>query len=208
MQKLAAWLSRTGISANAISVLGIVFAAVASAALIATNHIDSEAAVRVLWLLAASTVQLRLLANLMDGMVALASDEASPVGELYNEIPDRIEDVFILIGLGYAAGGAPTMGYGAAVLAVFVAYVRAMGGVAGARQSFTGPAAKPHRMFLVTVVSLYCAIAPSNWQPLHAESGWGAAAVALAIISAGSVITAFRRIRRVTDDLRNRDTGA
>ena len=97
-----------------------------------------------LWLLAAGTVQLRLLANLMDGMVALASYEASPVGELYNEIPDRIEDVLILIGLGYAAGGAPTMGYGAAVLAVFVAYVRAMGGVP--EPAKTSPDRQPNRI--------------------------------------------------------------
>ena len=100
------------------------------------------------------------------------------------------------------------MGYGAALLAVFVAYVRAMGGVAGARQSFAGPMAKPHRMFLVTVVSLYCAVAPTSWQPLHAESGWGVAAVALAVISLGCVITAMRRLRRIASDLRKPETGA
>ena len=207
MQKLSAWLTRSGISANAISVTGIFFAAAASIALIATSRVDSAPTVRALWLVAAAMVQLRLLANLMDGMVAVASGEASPVGELYNEVPDRVADALILIGLGYAAGGAPTMGYGAALLAVFVAYVRAMGAVAGARQCFAGPMAKPHRMFLVTVVSLYCAIAPSSWQPLHAGSGWGAAAIALAVISLGCAITAFRRIRIVADDLRKQETG-
>ena len=205
MQKFAGWLTRHRVSANTISAASVVFSACASCALIATTRVDSDFTVRALWLSAAVLVQLRLLANLMDGMVALASGEASPVGELYNEVPDRVGDVFILVGLGYAVGGAPIMGYGAALLAIFVAYVRAMGVVAGSRQCFEGPMAKPHRMFLVTVGCLYCGLAPLSWQPVQAVSGWGAAAVTLAVISLGSVITSVRRLLLIAADLRASD---
>ena len=43
-----------------------------------------------LFLVAAVCVQLRLLANLLDGMVAVGSGQASRIGELYNEVPDRV----------------------------------------------------------------------------------------------------------------------
>ena len=46
----------------------------------------------------------------------------------------------------------------AAILAIFVAYVRAAVKVAGAPQDYSGPMAKPHRMFLVTVTALLCAL--------------------------------------------------
>jgi phosphatidylglycerophosphate synthase len=84
--------------------------------------------------LAAVGVQLRLLANMFDGMVAIETGRTSAVGELYNEVPDRVSDTAVLVGAGYAAGGCPVLGYVAALLAVFIAYVRAQGRVAGASQ--------------------------------------------------------------------------
>jgi len=66
---------------------------------------------------------------------------------LYNEIPDRVSDAAICIGAGYGSGSLPELGYVAAVVALFVAYVRAQGAVAGAPQEFCGPMAKPQRMF-------------------------------------------------------------
>jgi len=57
---------------------------------------------RILWLVAAGGAQLRLTGNMLDGMVALASGRASKVGELYNEIPDRVSDAAVFIGAGFA----------------------------------------------------------------------------------------------------------
>ena len=58
------------------------------------------------WLVArrASANGLSLLANLLDGMVAMGRGVASPVGELFNEVADRVSDTAILLGLGWAAG--------------------------------------------------------------------------------------------------------
>ena len=57
---------------------------------------------RIFWLVAALGAQLRLTANMLDGMVALASCRDSKVGELYNEVPDRVSDAAVFIGVGYA----------------------------------------------------------------------------------------------------------
>lgn len=67
-------------------------------------------------------VPLRLLANPYDGMVAMARRIASPVGELFNEVPDRASDGATLIGFGYAAGSNPLLGFIAAIFAIFLAY--------------------------------------------------------------------------------------
>jgi phosphatidylglycerophosphate synthase len=54
-------------------------------------------------LLAAAAIQLRLLCNLLDGMLAVEGGLKTPLGELYNEIPDRLADVAILAGAGASA---------------------------------------------------------------------------------------------------------
>ena len=118
---------------------------------------------RLLFVLAALFVQARLLANLLDGMVAVGSGRASPEGELYNEVPDRVADALILIGAGFAAGGTPALGYLAALVAIFVAYIRALGGSVGVQALFMGPMAKPQRMATITAACVYSACVPAGW---------------------------------------------
>ena len=205
-RKVSQWaarlLVRWSVSANAISLAGLIFGVAAGALLAATPHADGWD--RALWLAAALLTQLRLLANMLDGMVAIASGQASPVGELFNEVPDRIADTAILVGLGYAVDSNIPLGFTAACVALFTAYVRAVGKAAGARQEFCGPMAKPQRMFVVTVVALYCGLTPADWQPHWDVSpgSLGLPAAALALIIVGGVVTAVRRLVRIARTLR------
>jgi phosphatidylglycerophosphate synthase len=200
-KRAASWLAARGISANAISVAGMVAGLAAGLALWLTTAWPDLA--RLWWLLAAACIQARLLVNMFDGMVAIETQTASAVGELYNEVPDRISDTATLIGLGYAAGGVPALGYLAALAAVFTAYVRAIGKVAGAPQDFSGPMAKQQRMFVATATAVYAGIAPQAWQATWPEeSGWGVAAWALVLIAAGSMVTALRRLLRTAATLK------
>jgi phosphatidylglycerophosphate synthase len=193
---LAGGLARRGVSPNAISIAGLIVGVLAGALLAATAFTDGWA-YRLCWLAAAVCVQLRLLANLLDGMVAVASNRASRIGELFNEFPDRLSDAATLIGLGYAAGGLPELGYLAAVGALLTAYVRALGKSAGAPNVFAGPMAKPHRMALVTVTALTCAALPTDWVSGYHVPAWG-----LGVIIAGTVVTVIRRLVRITANLR------
>jgi len=152
-----------------------------------------------LWLAGAVLIELRLAANMFDGMVALARGTASPIGELYNEIPDRISDSAVLIGAGVAAYDWG-LGVAAALAAMATAYVRAAGKAAGAPNDFSGPMAKPHRMFLMTALALWSALAPRSWQPEWA--GFDLAGLALIVVIAGCAVTALRRLRRIADALR------
>lgn len=190
---VAHWLAQRGASANAISVAGMVAGILAGVSFALTPQL---AVPGLAWVVGAALVQARLAANLLDGMVAIESGRASRLGELFNEVPDRVSDAATLIGLGYAAGGIPWLGYLAAVLALFVAYVRSAARNAGAPQDYSGPMAKPHRMFAVTVTALLCAIV-TPWSPaafFHQGQSGGWPAVALGLIVAGSVVTAIRRL--------------
>jgi phosphatidylglycerophosphate synthase len=203
-QKMAAWLADRGASPNGISVAGMIAALVGALALWGTS-LDTPYA-RLLWLAGAVLTQLRLLANMLDGMVAIRRGMASPLGELYNEVPDRVSDTALLIGLGLASGGQVLLGFGAALAAVFTAYVRAMAKAAGAPQDFGGPMAKQQRMFLLTIVAIYQALAPAAWLPLWKIRGdvVGLPALVLAIVIVGSLWTALHRLLRAARFLRER----
>lgn len=201
-QAIANWLAHRGTSPNAISVAGMFCGIAAGVSFVATSAAPDWR--RAAWIMGAVLVQLRLLANMFDGMVAIASQKASPVGELYNEVPDRVSDAAIFIGLGYSFGGDAALGYAAAGVAIFTAYVRAMGKVAGASQEFCGPMAKQHRMFVATALGLYAGLTPTAWQPVWrtAHEELGISALALAIIIVGGLFTASRRLWRTARALR------
>ena len=104
--------------------------------------------------LAVAGIQGRLLCNMLDGMVAIEGGRQTKSGEIFNDLPDRVADAVIFVCAGYAAREHPfgvELGYIAAILAVFTAYVRMLGGASGLKQSFIGPMAKQHRMFTLTL---------------------------------------------------------
>lgn len=174
---------RTGLSANQISFLGILIAMLGAWALV------QAPANPLLFLAAAACIQLRLLANMLDGMAAVEGGRGGPTGAIWNEFPDRIEDSLFLIAAGYAAGLA-WLGWLCALLAAVCAYVRLLGGTLGQPQDFSGPMAKPHRMAALTIGCLVASL----W--------FGAIQIALAIIAAGTAGTIARRLLRLSKALR------
>src|SRR6266702_4345493 len=198
-QSATAWLASRNVSPNVISIAGMCACIAAGIAL----SLTSVAYYRVFWLIAALGAQLRLTANMLDGMVALASGRASKTGELYNEVPDRISDAAVFIGAGFAWGGKVTLGYIATILAIFTAYVRAAGKIAGAPNEFCGPMAKQHRMLIITLICVYAAITPRSWQMIaFNDSQIGLMTLGLVVIVAGCVITVVRRVGRIARALK------
>jgi len=198
-QSATAWLTSRNVSPNAISIAGMC-ACIAAGLALGLTSVEYN---RIFWLVAALGAQLRLTANMLDGMVALASGRASKIGELYNEVPDRVSDAAVFIGAGYAWGGNVALGYIATILAIFTAYVRAAGKIAGAPNEFCGPMAKQHRMLVITVVCLYSVVVPRSWQIFHLDDfDVGVMSLALTLIIAGCVITVLRRFKRIARALR------
>jgi len=191
---LAGMLARAGVSPNAISLASIGFAALAGLALVLTTAAGATLQ-PLLWLVAAAGIQLRLLCNLLDGMVAVEGGRGSKSGEVFNDAPDRLADAVILVAAGYAlpwpeGGGA--LGWAAALLAVLTAYVRLLGRALGLPQDFCGPMAKQHRMAVLTVACL----GSLGEGVLVGNHGW-VLGLGLAVIAVGSALTIGRRLLRL-----------
>ena len=188
---VATALADVGVSANAISVASLAFAALAALCLLLAPVVGSA-----LYLLAAIFIPLRLLANLFDGMVAVEHGRASPTGPLFNEVPDRIADVLVLAAAGHGAALVPgsgaivdwgvPFGWLAAALALLTAYVRELGRALGAPADFSGPFAKQQRMWAMIAASLLAFIVP----------GWAGVVLFLAlfVVVCGTGYTAYRRL--------------
>lgn len=191
---LASWKIRP----NTISAFSSIFAGMAGVCLWATSQVDSAGLQLTLLFGAILGMQLRLLCNLFDGMVAIEEGQKTPSGAIFNELPDRFSDAFILIGAGYCtAGGAAIieLGWLAAVLAVIAAYVRSLGASVGTQQYFLGPMAKQHRMALLTVASVLAIV--MKFSPVAVPVfPW-----ALGIMSLGLVVTIYRRTQAVIREL-------
>jgi phosphatidylglycerophosphate synthase len=182
--QLARRLSASAITPNQISGFSIVVALIGAIALIRWPNAAGL-------LVAALMTQLRLLCNLLDGMVAVEGGKGTPNGALYNEVPDRIADSLLLVGLGYATGYVEA-GWLAALLAAITAYIRVLGGTLGQPQDFRGPQAKPQRMAVLTAGCVLGAIelfvAPTRY----------ALTLALAVIVLGSAWTCVARLRAIS----------
>jgi phosphatidylglycerophosphate synthase len=189
---LAKTLTKLGVSPNTISVASGGFAALAGVSLWGVGLDQGDWHRRGLLVIAAAGVQMRLLCNMLDGMVAIEGGCRTKSGELFNELPDRISDALVFIGAAYAAPSCRwtlELGWSVAVLSVITAYVRALGVTMGAGQQFLGPMAKPHRMAAVTIACFLGALAPLYISEIIP--------VALAVIALGCVLTLYRRCRRI-----------
>jgi phosphatidylglycerophosphate synthase len=144
-------LAKTPITPNQVSAFSVMAALLAGLWFAAVAWTDGWGQVAVL-LVAGLFVQLRLLCNLFDGMLALEAGRGGPTGAFWNEVPDRVADIAILVGVGIGAGE-PSLGWAAAALAVLVAYLRAFGGSLGQDADYSGPMAKQHRMAAITLAA-------------------------------------------------------
>lgn len=188
-RRLAASLAHSAVTPNQISVASVAFAGIGAALLACWPT----------WaglLLCGFCIQLRLVCNLIDGMVAVEGGKQSPLGKIYNEFPDRVADSLLIVALGYACG-MPWLGWLGALLAALTAYVRVFGGSLTLAQDFRGPLAKQQRMAVLTAA---CVIGA-------AETFWHGQRYALlaaaVIIAAGSLLTCVTRTRAIAAQLRS-----
>jgi phosphatidylglycerophosphate synthase len=115
------WCIRRGIHPDTISYFSMVAAALAALCFWQSG--------KHLWLLviAPAFCYLRLWCNMLDGMVALASGQASWRGEILNDLPDRVSDVIIFAGIAHSGLMHSAVGYWAAIFALMTAYVGTFG---------------------------------------------------------------------------------
>jgi phosphatidylglycerophosphate synthase len=189
--KLASWAVAKGITPNRISQASMGFAALG---LLLYWLSTTGGLLQFLCLiLAAATLQARLVCNLIDGMVAIEGGRGAKDGPFWNEAPDRASDLLFFAGAGIAAGN-PALGLLAAALAIATAYIRELGRAEGFPPDFSGPLAKPQRMAGLTAGTVIAALYATEWT----------LTVTLWIIAAGTAATILRRSWTLIDKLKTK----
>lgn len=147
---------------------------------------------------------LRLWLNMLDGMVALASGKASLRGEILNDLPDRVSDVVVFVGVAHSGLAKPYLGYWGAVMSVLVAYVGTFGQAVTGRREFSGIMSKPWRM-VVLHVGAWTTWGCMLWKDTGRLFGsWTVLDAFLALILIGCVQTIVQRLSRIMTALREK----
>ncbi len=150
---------RMGIHPDVFSYGSIVSAALAAWFFWRSTHHPRYLAVGVAFAL------FRLWLNMFDGMVALAAGKASKRGEIINDLPDRISDVIIFVGMAHSGWCRPFPAYWVAMAALIVAYVGLFGQAVGVQREFSGVMAKPWRIVVLSIGALATMILVLRDQP-------------------------------------------
>jgi phosphatidylglycerophosphate synthase len=184
---------RHGIHPDTISYLSI------AAALIAAICFWKSGTRRWLLMIAPLLCYLRLWFNMLDGQIAFAAGKASRRGEILNDLPDRISDIVIFVGVAHSGLMNPFIGYWAALLAVLTAYVGLFGQALGVQREFGGIMSKPWRMVVLHVGAwLTFFLGPRSFATFTIFD-WSCFA-----IIAGCVETIVVRLKRVTAALQDK----
>jgi phosphatidylglycerophosphate synthase len=189
---MSAWAVQKGYTPNQISRASVAFAAL-GAVFYALAPFGPGILHVLCLILAAATIQARLVCNLIDGMVAVERGKGARDGPFWNEAPDRLSDLLFLVGAGIAAGN-PALGALAAALAIATAYLRELGRAEGFPPDFSGPLAKPQRMAVLTVGTIVAAL----------YGGAATMGLTLWIIVVGTALTVVSRAMRLLNALRAR----
>jgi phosphatidylglycerophosphate synthase len=187
-------LYKAHLSPNMVSVLSVVFAGLGAWAFY-NAHAQPK-----YFFIAALFIQLRLFCNLMDGMLAIEYQKKSPLGDIYNDAPDRAADVLLILGAGLAAKGpwAIHLAWCVSLLAVATAYLRLLASSLGRPQGYLGPQAKQHRMFLLTVGAILSGFYNDTFSAYDMNILYGV----LVIMLIGTKITCIRRLMRLAHALK------
>lgn len=183
---LAKLMAEAGLSPNMISFLSMVFAVLSLTSAIFARPV-----------LAALFIQMRLICNLMDGMVAVEYGKKSKTGDLWNDVPDRFADVAIILGAGYLSAGHPfalELAWANGALAIMTAYLRVLGASLKSPHYYIGPMAKPQRMAILTIAFIAEAIYPTGFIIYYS----------LVIMLVGQIVTCVRRLSKISNDLESK----
>jgi phosphatidylglycerophosphate synthase len=196
VKKFARFCAGVGVTPNQLSIASIFFSLLAGACYFLVPRYSGYEAE--LYLLAVAFICIRALCNLADGLVAIEYGRQTRSGEIYNDAPDRISDIFILVGAGFSVKGHPWathIGWLAASMAVMTAYIRVLGRSVGARSYFTGPMAKNGRFWTIVLASLLETLSR------FFTFGFSIIYYSLWIIAVGSAITCLHRLRLIVNEI-------
>ena len=182
---LADWLVARHVSADLLTALALLAAVLGGASLALSD--GSPFLLVVVPFLAA----LRLVLNLLDGQVARGSGSARPMGEVWNELGDRIADVLMIGAMAFVAAVGPMLAGAATLAALLASYAGITSRAVGAPRQYGGVMSKPGRMIVLAVAAPLAFVLGQGWPLL----------LGAVVIVVGSIITLAQRLVATDRDL-------
>lgn len=139
---------RIGLTPNAVSGLGIVFA------LLSAIVYWMSSSSTLLLVLAAFLLLLSGFCDALDGVIARLYEEITVFGGFLDSLLDRYADAMILGGIIFGGFGDVSWGLVAVVGSMLVSYARARAEAAGVKMESIGLAERPERIMILVVASL------------------------------------------------------
>lgn len=173
-------LARRGVTPNQVT-LGAMLLSVAYGAALAAW--PGHAA---LWFGLPLFLLLRMALNAIDGMLATATGNKTPLGALLNEVCDQVSDAALYLPFALAAGVSAPLVVLVVVAALLAEFSGVLAQAIGAPRGFEGPMGKSDRAFAFGLVALLvgAGVAPA----------WSNGLLGLVLLL--SALTVFNRLRR------------
>jgi hypothetical protein len=114
-----------------------------------------------------------------------------------NDLPDRISDVIIFVGVSHSDLMNPFIGYWAAIFSLLTAYVGLFSQAIGRRREFGGIMSKPWRMVALSVGAWAMFVWRSRQAELHDFAGLTILDWTCLVIIAGCLETIIVRLKRI-----------
>ncbi len=129
---------------------------------------------------------LRMALNAIDGMLATATGNKTPLGALLNELCDQVSDAALYLPFALAAGVIPALVVGVVLAALLAEFSGVLAQTIGAPRGFEGPMGKSDRAFAFGLIALLlgAGVAPA----------WANGLLVLVLLL--SALTVFNRLRR------------
>ncbi len=152
-RRLTLFLMGLGISSEAVAITGMLLGIVAGASFMATGESVNPV---FFWSLGLTFCLLRIVSIRLDRLLQPTTSKQSLEDVFFNELPERVSDAVTLIGFGFAIHSSPWLGLGAALSAIFSAYIRsiAFSRGAGRKSASSGPMTRIHRLMLLSLTSI------------------------------------------------------
>jgi CDP-diacylglycerol--glycerol-3-phosphate 3-phosphatidyltransferase len=174
---LGAALRRLGVSADALTVFGLLCSVVA-AVLIASGHLG--------WAVVA--VVTAGVSDLLDGAIARGSGQASPRGAFFDSVADRVSDALLLGGVAWHLAGEgshlPVLAFAVGAASMLVSYERAKAESIGV-PARGGLMERAERFVFLSVGLAFGVLVPVLWVML--------------VLTLFTVADRFRRVYRAAD---------
>lgn len=173
-------LARAGVTPNQVTLGAMVLSLAYGAALALAP--DNTA----LWFGLPAFLLLRMALNAIDGMLANATGNKTPLGALLNELCDQVSDAALYLPFALAAGIAPALVVIVVLAALLAEFAGVLAQAIGAPRGFEGPMGKSDRAFAFGLIALLigAGVAPA----------WSNGLLVLVLLL--SALTVFNRLRR------------